>query len=148
MKRFIPVLILSVSTLFSQCKQGNEPDTSTATRLELITASNWQLNQLTDASGKVINPQQTNLTTQVLFGLDFQFRNDNIVRALDRTTKQIVNGGDWKFTSDNTGVDVKVTGFNGVFPIGELSRQKLVLKNKIPVNGVEQEANLEFKPSL
>lgn len=143
---FLKVLIVSIVFL-QGCKKDESP-TSEATRMELITSTNWQLDRLTDTSGKVINPTQTNLTTQVLFGLDFQFRNDNIVRAIDKTTKQIVNGGDWKFTDDNTAVDVNVTGFKGKFSIGELTRQKLVLKNKIPVNGVDQDANLEFKATL
>lgn len=149
MKPVLLIFLIVLTVFLGSCKKDPDPDpTSTATRMALITATNWQLDRLTDASGKVINPSQTNLTTQVLFGLDFQFRSDNIVRAIDRTTKQIVNGGDWKFADENTAVDVNVTGFKGKFPIGELTRQKLVLKNKIPVNGIEQEANLEFKSSI
>lgn len=149
MKSAFALAFIVLTIAVSSCKKGTDPDpNSAAVRLELITATNWQLNQITDLSGKLINPQQTNLTTQVLFGLDFQFRSDNTVRAIDKTTKQIVNGGDWKFADNNTAIDVNVTGFKGKFPIGDLTRQKLVLKNKIPVNGLDQDANLEFKAAL
>ena len=139
--------------LLSGCKNddnmGSTTPTPTAqTQTQLLAANAWQLDKLTDTSGKTINATQTNLTTQVLFGLIFQFRDNNTVRALDRTTKQIVNGGEWTLTADNKAVNVNVTGFKGDFPLVELTAKKMTLRQNVPVNGVNQDVNLEFVPSL
>lgn len=124
------------------------PSAQTQTQLLVGSANGWQLDKLTDTSGKTINATQTNLTTQVLFGLIFQFRANNTVRALDRTTKQIVNGGEWTLTADNKAVNVNVTGFKGDFPLVELTARKMTLRQTVPVNGTNQDINLEFVPSL
>ena len=139
--------------LLSGCKNDNDmggitPAPTAQTQTQLLAANAWQLDKLTDTSGKTINATQTNLTTQVLFGLIFQFRDNNTVRALDRTTKQIVNGGEWTLTADSKAVNVNVTGFKGDFPLVELTAKKMTLRQNVPVNGVNQGINLEFVPSL
>ncbi len=77
-----------------------------------------------------------------------QFRGNNTVRALDRTSKQIINGGTWKLTVDSKSMDVEVTQFSGNFPLVELSRTKLVLRQRAPVDKKDADINLEFDPSL
>ena len=86
--------------------------------------------------------------TLVLFELDMQFRSDGTVRAINRLTSQIPNGGTWKLAPDFKSMDVDVNGFKGNFPIVELTRTKLTLRQRAPVSGVESDINLEFKPSL
>ncbi len=151
--RFLFVLL--PFALFSGCKKDDNtggmtpaPTAQTQTQLLVGNVNGWQLDKLTDTSGKTINATQTNLTTQVLFGLIFQFRENNTVRALDRTTKQIVNGGEWTLTADNKAVNVNVTGFKGDFPLVELTAKKMTLRQNVPVNNVNQDVNLEFTPSL
>jgi hypothetical protein len=146
-------LLLPVA-LLSGCKNNNAngtdpmPTAQTQTQLLVGSLNGWQLDKLTDTSGKTINASQVNLTTQVLFGLIFQFKDNNTVRALDRTTKQIVNGGEWTLTTDNKAVTVNVTGFKGDFPLVELTAKKMTLRQVVPVNGTNQDVNLEFIPSL
>ena len=127
---------------------GTMPTPTAQTQTQLLAANAWQLDKLTDTSGKTINATQTDITTQFLFGLIFQFRENNIVRALDRTTKQIINAGEWTFTADNKAVNVNVSGFKGDFPLIELTAKKMILRQNVSVNGVKQDINLEFVPSL
>ena len=63
-------------------------------------------------------------------------------------SKQIINAGTWTFIESDTKIDVNVTGFSGKFEVVELTTTKLVLRNKIPVSGVDTDGNMEFVPSL
>ncbi len=144
----LPLAVLSGCNKDDNNTGGMMPTPTAQTQTQLLAANAWQLDKLTDVSGKTINANQTNLTTQVLFGLIFQFRDNNTVRALDKTTKQILNGGEWTLTADNKAVNVNVTGFKGDFPLIELTNKKMTLRQNVPVNGVNQDINLEFVPSL
>ena len=84
----------------------------------------------------------------MLYQLNMQFRSDNTVRAIDRTSKQIINGGTWKLANDSKSMDIDVTGFKGNFPIVELSRTRLILRQRAPVDGKDTDINLEFAPSI
>jgi hypothetical protein len=89
-----------------------------------------------------------NTSTNLIFALDIQFKENNVVRASDKVSKQILNAGTWTFVENDTKVDVNVTGFKGVFGVVELTNNKLVLRNKVPISGVDTDANMEFVPSI
>jgi hypothetical protein len=60
----------------------------------------------------------------------------------------VINGGSWKLAADNKSIDVDVTGFKGNFPIVRLDRQKLILRQRAPVDGKDADINLEFDPTI
>lgn len=137
--------------LLTHCKSDTDtpgPVTS-ASQTELLVANPWRVDRVTDTGGKAIPTSQLDLQTTALFFMDFQFNNNKIVRAIDRTTKQVLNAGDWTLTADNTAIDVKVTGFKGVFKLVELTKTSLILQQEgVKVNGVKQDANIVFVPSI
>ena len=147
--RFLLVALLSTGILIG-CKNegGTTPAPTTASQSELLVANNWLTSRVSTPDGQSINQNRLNLATQVLFSLNMQFRANGTVRAIDRTSQQIINGGTWKLSSDSKSIDVDVTGFKGNFPIVELSRTKLILRQRAPVDGKDADINLEFDPSL
>ncbi len=147
------LLLFFVIGLTTQCKRDSTPDptapVTAATQTELLVANTWKIDRVTDTAGKTIGTSQLGLETAALFYLDMQFTNTNIVRAIDRTTKQIRNAGDWTLVNENKAIDVKVTGFKGVFKVIELTKNSLILQqDQVQVNGTKQAANLVFVPSI
>lgn len=147
------LLLFFVIGLITQCKRTTTPDptapVTAATQTELLVANTWKIDRVTDIDGKAIGQSQLGLETVALFFLDMQFTNTNIVRAIDRTTKQIRNAGDWALVNENKAIDVKVTGFKGVFKLVELTKKSLILQqDQVQVNGTKQVANLIFVPSI
>ena len=147
--RFLLIPLL-LSGALTGCKNegGTTPAPTTASQTELLVANNWQITRVSTTDGQSINQNRLSLNTQVLFNLNMQFRSNNTVRALDRNSKQIINGGTWRLATDSKSMDVVVTGFTGNFPVVELSRTKLILRQRAPVDGKDADINLEFDPSL
>jgi len=147
------LLLFFVIGLTTQCKRIETPDpnapVTAASQTELLVANTWKIDRVTDASGKTIGQSQLGLETVALFFLDMQFTNSNIVRAIDRTTRQIRNAGDWALVNENKAINVSVTGFKGVFKLVELTKSSLILQqDQVQVNGTKQAANLVFVPSI
>lgn len=147
MLRFLFALML-VATLIS-CDDDTPSVITAASQTELLANNNWRLARVSDINGQLINQSRLNADTRYLFSLNMQFRSDNTVRALDPgQSNNIVNGGTWKLTADNKTLDVAVNGFSGKFPIIQLDRRQLVLRQVAPVDGKNADINLEFDPSL
>lgn len=142
--------LMLVSLMLTNCKENNSPGpVTTQSQTELLVANTWKISQISDVNGKGYSDSQLSVTTLAVKFLDFQFRNDNTVRASDSNTKQILNGGTWNLVDDNTAINVDVTGFKGKFPVIELTRTKLILRQTDRINGVPNTPiNLEFIPSL
>lgn len=141
--------LLAVS--LSNCKKddGTTPTPTVESQTDLLVANNWRTVRVSDLAGQEINRNRLNLVTQVLFDLNMQFRNNGTVRALDpKQSNSVVNGGSWKLAADNQSIDVDVTGFKGNFPIVQLTRSKLILRQRAPVDGKDADINLEFDPTL
>ncbi|RYF48859.1 MAG: hypothetical protein EOO39_46360 [Cytophagaceae bacterium] len=147
------ILVLT-SVLFGSllsCKKddGNDPNPTVTSQTELLVANNWQVTSITTPDGQLINYSRLNLVSQVLPQLKFQFRADNSVRAFDpKQSNSTVNAGSWYLATDNKSMDVDVTGFKGNFPIIQLSRNKLILRQIAPVDGKNADINLVFDPAL
>jgi hypothetical protein len=139
---FVGLLLGGVS-----CKKDDGPIT-TQSRTELLVASNWRLDRVTDANGNTIAVNRLGVAALALTFADIQFTNNNIARAIDRSTKQILNGGTWYLIDDNQSLDVNVTGFKGVFPIIALSRTRLSIRQTTKVDGTDTAVNLEFSPAV
>ena len=88
------------------------------------------------------------LKQQVIYLIDIQFFDNNVTKAIDPYSKQVVNGGTWYLIDNNQVLDIEVSQFKGKFNIKELSRSKMTLANTVPVNGITQEAHLVFEPVI
>lgn len=148
-RAYLFILLLTSLTL-THCKKDSVVAPTTAqSKTELLVANTWKISQISDVNGKGYTDSQLSLNTLALKYLDFQFKSDNTVRASDKTTKQILNGGTWYLTPDNTAITVDVTGFKGQFPVIELTKSRLVLRQVDKISGVANTPiNLEFEPSL
>lgn len=141
---YILGLLLMVFTV--ACDKDTKTDPQETDKGKVLITNPWRLVNVTDASGKSIPTNQLNFETQAIYLFDIQFFDNNVTKALDRTSKQVVNGGTWYLIENNQILDIEVSQFKGKFPIKELSRSKLTLGNTVPVNGVNQEARLVFEP--
>jgi hypothetical protein len=146
--RFLLLALLLSVTLTGCKKDGATPALTLNSQTDLLVANNWLVSRVSTPDGQIISTSRLNLATQVLYQLNMQFRSDNTVRAIDRTSKQIINGGTWKLANDSKSMDIDVTGFKGNFPIVELSRTRLILRQRAPVDGKDTDINLEFAPSI
>ena len=157
MKRFTSftyrssLLLFLVAISFAACKKddANTPAPTSSSQTDLLIANNWVVKSVTTPDGQDIARNRLNLTTQLLFSLNMQFRANGTVRALDpNASNTVINGGTWVLTSDNKSMDVVVTGLSGNFPIVQLDRSQLVLRQTAPVDGKNADINLVFAPSL
>ncbi|MDZ7936224.1 MAG: hypothetical protein U5M51_14905 [Emticicia sp.] len=140
------IFFLTLILFAFSCKKSevtvNEPT-------KVLSANFWKLDRFSDTDGKTLSQNQLNSQAQALFGLDYEFRDDNVTRAKDRITKQILNAGTWYLISDNQVLDIDILGFKGQFKVVEISKAKLVLQaenNKMISAG--QFVNMEFIPAL
>lgn len=144
MKKIFALVILSVAFWGCKDKNNNNPASTT----ELITANGWALDRITSVDKQPISSSKLNASTILIYGLDIQFKDNNIVRAADKVSKQIINAGTWFLVDSEKAVNVDVTGFKGKFDIVEITRTKLILKNRVPVSGTDTDAYMEFIPNL
>ena len=138
-------VLLSVVACTKETTDPLKPDAGTTKDKVLIT-NPWRLVNVTDAGGKAIPQNQLGLETLGIYLFDIQFFDNNVTKAIDRTSRQVVNGGTWYLKENDQILDIEVNAFKGKFGIKELSRAKMTLNNLIPVNGVNQSANLVFEP--
>jgi hypothetical protein len=139
-------LFLFVALFIFACKKD---ETTVTEPTKIISANFWKLDRFSDTDGKTLSQNQLNSQAQALFGLDYEFRDDNVTRAKDRITKQILNAGTWYLLDANQTLDIDILGFKGKFKVIEISKSKLVLQaenNKMISAG--QFVNMEFLPAL
>ncbi len=140
------ILFLFVALFIFACKKD---ETTVTEPTKIISANFWKLDRFADTDGKTLSQNQLNSQAQALFGLDYEFRDDNVTRAKDRVTKQILNAGTWYLLDANQTLDIDILGFKGKFKVVEISKSKLVLQaenNKMISAG--QFVNMEFLPAL
>ncbi|MBO0947849.1 hypothetical protein [Fibrella forsythiae] len=140
------LLIFLLLTGLTSCKKS-EAD-QIAARADLLVANDWRLTRITDTNGTIIAVNRLGVGALALNFADIQFTNKNVARAIDRTTKQILNGGTWYLVQNNEALDVNVNGFAGIFPIIALSRTQLIIRQNTTVDGQKTDVNLEFAPSV
>ena len=138
-------LFLFVALSFFACKKS----VNIVEPTKIISGNFWKLDRFADTDGKTLSQNQLNSQAQALFGLDYEFRNDNVTRAKDRITKQILNAGTWYLLDANQTLDIDILGFKGKFKVIEISKNKMILQaenNKMISAG--QFVNMEFVPAL
>ncbi len=141
------ILFFLLFTGVTSCKKDDSTQ-SIAARADLLVANDWRLTRITDTSGNTIAVNRLGVGALALNFANIQFTDKNIARAIDRSTKQIINGGTWYLVQNNEALDINVTGFMGIFPIIDLSRTKLIIRQNTTVDGQKTDVNLEFAPSL
>jgi hypothetical protein len=147
-RRLNLILVCFVMLLTIGCQDKNNPDPKNLAKGEILINNPWRLKDVTDASGKSIPQNQLSLETTAIYLFDIQFFNNNVTKAIDRVSRQVVNGGTWYLVENEQLLDIEVSQFKGKFAIKELSRSKMTLSNNVPVNGVSQPANLVFEPVI
>ncbi|WP_373511488.1 hypothetical protein [Persicitalea sp.] len=151
MKNIKPLLFALFMLCFATACDKNttdpqDPSTATTSKDKVLISNPWRLVNVTDASGKAIPQNQLGLETLAIYLFDIQFFENNVTKAIDRTSRQVVNGGTWYLKENDQILDIEINAFKGKFGIKELTRAKLTLSNQVPVNGVNQLANLVFEP--
>jgi hypothetical protein len=140
------LFLLIVGLIASSCQDKENPGPKTPqVKLEILIKNAWRLKDVTDASGKSIPQNQLSFETMAIYLFDIQFFDNNVTKAIDRVSKQVVNGGTWYLIEDEQKLDIEVSQFKGRFILKELTNAKMVLTNNVPVNGVSKEANLVFE---
>lgn len=147
MKAFNWLALIVAFVFLGGCAQTIEEDTSRLTRL---TQHTWRIDQFLSPTNQPITDGQLTVQAIALRGLLFDFQMSGNVRGLDRLTRQVVNQGVWEFQNLEQSIDVRVTGFSGVFTIIELTNQKLVLETDTGnfVQTGDPRIRLEFIPQL
>lgn len=150
--RFLLIAALLL-TVFTGCKKDGttDPEPTQSSQTDLLVANNWHTTSITTPDGQTINQSRLDLFSQSLFQLNMQFRSNGRVNALDPgQSNSVVNGGTWKLATDNQSIDVDVTGFVGNFPIVQLTKSKLILRqdNKASIDGKKADVYLVFEPVL
>jgi hypothetical protein len=140
-------LFILLFTALTSCKKDDSGQ-EVAARADLLVANSWRLARITDTSNNAIAVNRLGVGALALNFADIQFTDKNIARAIDRSTKQIINGGTWYLVQNNEALDINVTGFTGIFPIISLTRTKLIIRQNTTVDGQKTDVNLEFAPSI
>lgn len=143
----ITLVLVVLSSLSCQEKTDPSPLTLKA-KGEVLVNNPWRLKDITDTTGKSIPQNQLTIETTAIYLFDIQFFDNNVTKALDRVSRQVVNGGTWYLIEEGKILDIEVSQFKGKFGVVELSRSKLILSNKITVNSATQYANLVFEPII
>jgi hypothetical protein len=145
---FVPLFFMLFLTSCDKDKDNVENPQLTEKDKILINYP-WRMSSVTDLSSKDIPFNQLNAQTQAIKEvMDIQFLQNNVTKAIDQGSKQVINGGTWYLLNENKTLDIKISGFSGEFGVEELTNSKLRLKSKMPVNGVEQETIMVFQPVI
>jgi len=151
MKRLLLFTPLLLTLFLLGCSKDNEKnETPELTEKDKILINYpWRMSTVTDLAGKDISFNQLNTQTRAIKEImDIQFLQNNVTKAIDQGSKQVINGGTWYLIDDNKTLDIKISGFSGEFGVEELTNSKLRLKSMMPVNGVEQETIMVFEPVI
>lgn len=151
MKRLLLFTPLLLTLFLLGCSKDNEKnETPELTEKDKILINYpWRMSTVTDLAGKDISFNQLNTQTRAIKEImDIQFLQNNVTKAIDQGSKQVINGGTWYLINDNKTLDIKISGFSGEFGVEELTNSKLRLKSMMPVNGVEQETIMVFEPVI
>lgn len=153
MKNTAFILLLVFSFIFGACKDDSN-SASDSTKEALMSANGWKMDRFATLDGTTVTSNKLPPTTALILTLDFAFlqidasKGLGIVRATDKISKQVVNSGTWAFAENQTKIDINVVGFKGLFPLVELSKTKMVLRNSVLISGVATDVNMEFSPNL
>jgi len=148
-----PTLLLLISIVFwgvscTKPEENTDPVAKLQTTTQALITNPWKIDRITDVSGNIINTSNLPAESRAMFGVNIQFNEDKTVRAIDPTSKVVVNGGSWGFLDDQKILDIDVSQLKGKFPVIKLERSRMILRNQIVFQGVGFDVNLELIPAL
>lgn len=147
---FILFIIICGLVGFSSCKKKKTVD-PTLSKTDLLTANSWVIERFSAVDNTTIQDGKLNLSAKLLYLLEFQFRANNQVRAIDKVSKQVFNGGTWEFTNNETKLLIDIPGLKDEFSLIEISKNKLILRPNekvFPVVDNNTVVNMEFVPTI
>lgn len=150
MKRIINlVAVFAILFLLGSCSKDNDDTVKPTEKSKILVNYPWRMSSVTDLSGKAIAVSQLNEQTKAIADyMDIQFLANNVTKALERKTSQVLNGGTWYLIDEAGTLDIAVSGFSGKFGVAELTNSKLRLKSKMPVAGIDTETYMVFEPVI
>lgn len=134
----------------SSCKTKTTID-PTETKTELLIKNIWVIDQFTTLDNSIIQEAKLNVNSKLLFFLEFEFRANNQVRAIDKVSKQVFNGGTWELTNNEKNLLIDIPGLKDEFILIEITKNKLVLRPNekvFPIVDNNTVVNMEFKPTI
>ena len=143
------IILIFLIVFVLGCKKNDPDEDQTAQRASILVSKPWRLTSITDVSGKAIPENQLNQETKFIYEVDIQFTADNKVKAIETSgSGQVVNGGTWYLVKENSALAIEVIVIKGEYDIVELTNAKMSLRMKVPVNGVDTDANMVFAPVI
>ncbi|MEO6685180.1 MAG: hypothetical protein ABIN24_04415 [Dyadobacter sp.] len=151
MNRLINLVAVFV-ILFSLGSCGskdNDDSVKPTEKSKILVNYPWRMSSVTDLSGNTIAPSLLNQQTKdIATYMDIQFLANNVTKALEQKSSQVINGGTWYLIDNAATLDIAITGFSGKFGVVELTNSKLRLKSTLPVGGVDAETIMVFEPVI
>ncbi|MCF0056146.1 hypothetical protein [Dyadobacter sp. CY356] len=151
MNRLINLVAVFV-ILFSLGSCGskdNDDSVKPTEKSKILVNYPWRMSSVTDLNGKAIADNLLSADTKAIGTyMDIQFLSNNVTKALEQKTSQVINGGTWYLIDNDATLDIAVTGFSGKFGVVELTNSKLRLKSTMPVDGVDTETIMVFEPVI
>lgn len=148
--QFVFGLITIAILGFSSCNK-TKIITPTETKIELLTKNNWVIDRFTYADNSEIQEAKLNISAKLLFLLEFQFRTNNQVRAIDKVSKQVFNGGTWELKNGEENLLIDIPGLKDEFILVSISKTKMVLRPNekvFPIVDNNTKVNMEFEPTI
>lgn len=144
------VAVFAILFLLVSCgSKDNDENVTPTEKSKILVNYPWRMSSVTDLSGKTIATSQLNTETKAIADyMDIQFLSNNVTKALEQKTSQVINGGTWYLIDDGATLDIAVTGFSGKFGVVELTNSKLRLQSTMPVGGVDAETIMVFEPVI
>ncbi len=148
--QFVFCLIAIGILSFSSCNK-TKLITPTESKIELLTKNNWVIDRFTYVDNSEIQEAKLNISAKLLFLLEFQFRTNNQVRAIDKVSKQVFNGGTWELKNDEKNLLIDIPGLKDEFILVSISKTKMVLRPNekvFPIVDNNTVVNMEFEPTI
>lgn len=151
MNRLINLVAVFV-ILFSLGSCGskdNDDSVKPTEKSKILVNYPWRMSSVTDLNGKAIPDNLLSTDTKSIGTyMDIQFLSNNVTKALEQKTSQVINGGTWYLIDNDATLDIVITGFSGKFGVVELTNSKLRLQSSMPVDGVATQTIMVFQPVI
>jgi hypothetical protein len=151
MKKILLLASLVLTLFMSACDKdkGKTENPQPTEKDKILVNYPWRMSTVTDTTGKDIAISRLNTQTQAIKQvMDIQFLQNNVTKAIDQRSKQVINGGTWYLLKEGSILDIKISGFAGEFGVEELTNNKMRLKSTMPVDGVDQKTIMVFEPVI
>lgn len=99
-----------------------------SSKTDLIAATLWKIETLKDVEDKNLKNENLQAQAQGLFGINFEFKANKIVRASDRISKQILQQGTWVLNTEETIMTIDLPEFKGDFKVAAATSKSFLIQ--------------------